>query len=161
MNGALAASGGHAAPVRVLLVDDHPVVREGVRAMLAPEPDIEVAGEAGSGDEAVALARHGAFDVVLMDLRMPGLDGFEATQSIKEAHPWIQVVFLTFYDELLPKRSPQETGAFAFLLKGCSPGLMRDVIFRAAREAWSQRWGSEPQEPATQGPGSPRAASAG
>ena len=59
-------------PVRVLLVDDHPVVREGVRAMLAPDPDIEVAGEAGSGDEAVALARNGSYDVILMDLRMPG-----------------------------------------------------------------------------------------
>ena len=64
--------------LRVLLVDDHPVVREGVRAMLASEPDIEVTGEAGSGDEAVALARDRAFDVILMDLRMPGTDGVDA-----------------------------------------------------------------------------------
>ena len=79
--------GGVGSPVtlKVLLVDDHPVVREGVRAMLAPEPDIEVTGEAGSGDEAVTLARPGAYDVILMDLRMPGTDGVAAIGQILAA----------------------------------------------------------------------------
>jgi len=77
-------SAGDPATLRVLLVDDHPVVREGVRAMLAPEPDIEVAGEAGSGDEAVAQARSGSFDVILMDLRMPGTDGVAAIGQIRD-----------------------------------------------------------------------------
>ena len=145
---------------RVLLADDGRETLALLHGILQYE-GVDVVGVAANGFEAVDMADRLRPDVVLMDLRMPGLDGFEATQSIKEAHPWIQVVFLTFYDELLPKRSPQETGAFAFLLKGCSPGLMRDVIFRAAREAWSKRRGSEQQEPATQAPGSPRAASAG
>ncbi|MER6795168.1 response regulator transcription factor, partial [Amycolatopsis mediterranei] len=61
--------------IRVMLVDDHPVVREGLRGMLEAEPDLTVVGEAGSGDEAVALDRVAVPDVVLMDLRMPGLDG--------------------------------------------------------------------------------------
>jgi DNA-binding NarL/FixJ family response regulator len=70
--------------IRVLLTDDHPVVRAGLRGMLAAEPDIEVAGEAGSGPEAVALTRTGRYDVVLMDLRMPGGDGVAATRQIAE-----------------------------------------------------------------------------
>ena len=144
--------------VNILLVDDQPANLLALQAILQDLGYNLV--EARSGEEALQRLAGGEFALVLLDVRMPGLDGFEATQSIKEAHPWIQVVFLTFYDELLPKRSPQETGAFAFLLKGCSPGLMRDVIFRAAREAWSKRWGGEPEVPATQAPAS-RAASAG
>ena len=85
-------------PVRVLLVDDHPVVREGVRAMLASEPDIEVAGEAGFGDEAVALARDRAFDVILMDLRMPGTDGVDAIGRLVAGDPAARIVVLTTYE---------------------------------------------------------------
>ena len=84
--------------VRVLLVDDHPVVREGVRAMLAAEPDIEVAGEAGSGDEAVALARNGRYDVILMDLRMPGTDGVDAIARLMAGDPGTRIVVLTTYE---------------------------------------------------------------
>jgi CheY-like chemotaxis protein len=71
--------------IRVLLADDHPVVRAGLRGMLAAEAGIEVAGEAGSGPEAVALARAGGYDVILMDLRMPGGDGVAATEQILAA----------------------------------------------------------------------------
>ena len=98
MNSGPPAGHGRAAPVRVLLVDDHPVVREGVRAMLAPEPDIEVAGEAGSGDEAVALARGGSFDVILMDLRMPGTDGVDAIGRLVAGDPEARIVVLTTYE---------------------------------------------------------------
>ena len=73
--------------IRVLLADDHPVVRAGLRGMLAAEADIEVAGEAASGPEAVARARTGGFDVILMDLRMPGGDGVAATEQILAADP--------------------------------------------------------------------------
>lgn len=73
--------------IRVLLADDHPVVRAGLRGMLAAEADIEVAGEAASGPEAVARARTGGFDVILMDLRMPGGDGVAATEHILAADP--------------------------------------------------------------------------
>jgi DNA-binding NarL/FixJ family response regulator len=84
--------------IRVLLADDHPVVRAGLRGMLAAEPDIEVAGEAGSGAEAVALSRAGGYDVILMDLRMPGCDGVAATEQIIAADPGARVVVLTTYE---------------------------------------------------------------
>ena len=74
--------------IRVVLADDHPVVREGLRGMLAAEPDIEVVGEAASGPEAVALAGRLRPDVVLMDLRMPGGDGVEATRLLAGTPSW-------------------------------------------------------------------------
>jgi DNA-binding NarL/FixJ family response regulator len=86
--------------IRVLLADDHPVVRAGLCGMLAAEPGIEVAGEAASGSEAVALARAGSYDVILMDLRMPGGDGVTATATaqILAANPDTRVLVLTTYD---------------------------------------------------------------
>ena len=87
-----------ASAIRVLLADDHPVVRAGLRGMLAAEPGIEVAGEAGSGPEAVALARASAYDVILMDLRMPGGDGVAATEQILAADPGARVLVLTTYE---------------------------------------------------------------
>jgi DNA-binding NarL/FixJ family response regulator len=84
--------------IRVLLADDHPVVRAGLRGMLAAEADIEVAGEAASGPEAVARARTGGFDVILMDLRMPGGDGVAATEHILAADPGARVLILTTYE---------------------------------------------------------------
>ena len=84
--------------IRVLLADDHPVVRAGLRGMLAAEADIEVAGEAASGPEAVARARTGGFDVILMDLRMPGGDGVTATEHILAADPDARVLILTTYE---------------------------------------------------------------
>jgi DNA-binding NarL/FixJ family response regulator len=84
--------------IRVLLTDDHPVVRAGLRGMLAAEPDIEVAGEAGSGPEAVALARVRQYDVILMDLRMPLGDGVTATEQIVAANPAARVLVLTTYE---------------------------------------------------------------
>jgi DNA-binding NarL/FixJ family response regulator len=84
--------------IRVLLADDHPVVRAGLRGMLAAEPDIEVAGEAGSGPEAVALAGAREYDVILMDLRMPLGDGVAATEQILAADPAARVLVLTTYE---------------------------------------------------------------
>src|SRR5258705_9905194 len=81
--------------IRVQLVDDHPVVRAGLAGMLHAEPDIEVVGEAGSADEAVAVARSVLPDVVLMDLRMPGGDGVTATAGVLAAAPAARVVVLT------------------------------------------------------------------
>ena len=83
--------------IRVLIVDDHPVVRTGLIAMLAAEPDIEVVGEGGSGSEAIRLAGQLAPDVVLMDLRMPGMDGVAATKAIV-AGGGPRVVVVTTYD---------------------------------------------------------------
>jgi CheY-like chemotaxis protein len=129
---------------RVLLADDGRETLALLHGVLQYE-GIDVIGVAANGFEAVDMADRLLPDVVLMDLRMPELDGFGATLLIKQNRPWIQVVFLTFYDELLPKESPQELGAFAYLLKGCSPGLMKDVIYQAATHAWEERWESRPE----------------
>ncbi|TMK86738.1 MAG: response regulator [Actinobacteria bacterium] len=124
---------------RVLLVDDDAETLVLLRAALEGE-GIDIVGAAGDGSEVETLVEKTEPDVVLMDLRMPGMDGFEATVGIKARYPWVQVIFLTFYEEMLPPRGPQEVGAFAYLVKGCSTELMRDVIFQARRHGSEQRW---------------------
>src|SRR5262245_10603368 len=95
---------------RVLLVDDDPETSALLRSVLEDE-GIAVVGCASEGTQALDLADRLQPDVVLMDLRMPGMDGFQATEMLKDRYSWMQVIFLTFYDELLPSRSPQEVGA--------------------------------------------------
>jgi two-component system, NarL family, nitrate/nitrite response regulator NarL len=123
----------------ILLVDDDAETRALLKGVLEDE-GIQVVGAASDGAEAVELADSLLPEVVLMDLRMPRMGGFEATRLITQKHTWMQVVILTFYDDLLPDRSPAEVGAFAYLVKGCSPTLMRDVIFQAWRVALESRW---------------------
>jgi len=115
--------------IRVMLADDHPVVRSGLRGMLAAEPDIEVAGEAGSGPEAVALARAREFDVILMDLRMPGGDGVAAIRELPDA----KVVVLTTYDTDADILHAVEAGAAGYLLKDASAAELADAVRAAAR----------------------------
>jgi DNA-binding NarL/FixJ family response regulator len=119
---------GSVGTLRVLLVDDHPVVREGVRAMLAPEPDIEVSGEAGSGDEAVTLARTGSYDVILMDLRMPGTDGVAAIGQILAGDPAARIVVLTTYET-----DADIVRAAGYLLKDAPRADVANAIRVAAR----------------------------
>ncbi|MEU8264869.1 response regulator transcription factor [Micromonospora sp. NPDC048999] len=119
--------------IGVLLVDDHPVVRAGVRGMLDGEPDIAVIGEAGSGAEAVASARALAPDVVLMDLRMPGLDGVSATGQIMAAAPAARVVVLTTYETDADILRAVEAGAAGYLLKDASRADLVNAIRVAAR----------------------------
>ena len=104
--------------IRVLLADDHPVVREGLRGMLAAEPDIEVVGEAASGPEAVALAERLRPDVILMDLRMPGGDGVEATRRLAGT----TVVVLTTYDSDTDILRAVEAGAARLPAEGHAAG---------------------------------------
>ena len=120
--------------VTVLIVDDHPVVREGMRGMLAGEPDIEVVGEAGDGAEAAELASSLQPDVVLMDLRMPGTDGVEATKLIVGASQpghGPAVVVVTTYDTDLDILRAVEAGARGYLLKDTP----RADLIRAIRAA--------------------------
>src|SRR3954464_11157490 len=84
-------------PIRVVLVDDHAIVRKGVRALLLTEPDIDVVGEAADGTAAVAAARELQPDVMLMDLVMPGMDGIEAIQQIMATQPAIRIVVVTSF----------------------------------------------------------------
>ncbi|WP_423918794.1 response regulator [Frigoribacterium sp. 2-23] len=102
---------------RTLVADDHPIVRHGVAALLDAEGDFDVVGEAADGVEAVALAARLAPDLVIMDLRMPGLDGVEATQRILEARPSTRVVVLTTYESDESILRAIEVGASGYLLK--------------------------------------------
>ncbi len=119
--------------IRVLLADDHPVVRAGLRGMLAAEADIEVAGEAASGPEAVARARTGGFDVILMDLRMPGGDGVAATEHILAADPGARVLILTTYETDADILRAVEAGATGYLLKDATPAELAAAVRAAAR----------------------------
>ena len=120
--------------IRVLLADDHPVVREGLRGMLSSEPDIDVAGEAASGTEAVALFASLHPDVVLMDLRMPGGDGVEAIEKIRAAHgSRAKVIVLTTFDTDADILRAVEAGAAGYLLKDAP----RADLLRAIRAAAS------------------------
>jgi DNA-binding NarL/FixJ family response regulator len=118
-------------PIRVLLADDHPVVRGGLAALLEVEPDLEVAGEAGDGEEAVAMAAALRPDVVLMDLRMPRVDGAEATARIVAEVPGTRVLVLTTYDTEGYVLPAIEAGAIGYLLKDAP----RDELLRAVRAA--------------------------
>ena len=119
--------------VNILIVDDHPVVRFGLRGMLEAYDDLRVVGEAGSGDEAIVLASATHPDVVLMDLRMPGTDGAAATARIRQEHPGMRVLVLTTYEgdaDILPAI---EAGATGYLLKDTPIGTLTEAIRAAAR----------------------------
>jgi DNA-binding NarL/FixJ family response regulator len=119
--------------VRVLLADDHPVVRAGLHGMLSAEPDLEVVAEAGSGDEAVVLAARHRPDVVLMDLRMPGTDGATATARIAAELPEVKVLVLTTYDTDSDIVRAVEAGAAGYLLKDTPREQLADAVRAAAR----------------------------
>jgi DNA-binding NarL/FixJ family response regulator len=118
--------------LRVIVADDHPVVREGVRAMLDAEPDLDVVGEAGSGAEAIALAARLRPDVVLMDLRMPGTDGVEATGAITAAG-YARVLVVTTYDTDTDILRAVEAGATGYLLKDTPRRELAEAVRAAAR----------------------------
>ena len=117
--------------IRLLLADDHPVVRDGLRGMLASEADFEVVGEAASGTEAVALTGRERPDVVLMDLQMPEMDGATATAEITARFPATRVLVLTTYDTDADILRAVEAGATGYLLKDTP----RERLFPAIRAA--------------------------
>jgi DNA-binding NarL/FixJ family response regulator len=119
--------------IRILLVDDHPVVRHGLRGMLDAEPDLTVVGEASSGTAGVAAARELTPDIVLMDLRMPDGDGVQATGQILAALPTARVVVLTTYETDRDILRAIEAGASGYLLKDASPAELADAVRAAAR----------------------------
>ncbi|GAA0464976.1 DNA-binding response regulator [Actinoplanes capillaceus] len=119
--------------IRILLVDDHPVVRMGLRGMLDAEPGLTVVGEASSGVEGVALALAERPDIVLMDLRMPGGDGVEAIERILAATSGVRVMVLTTYESDRDILRAIEAGAAGYLLKDASPRELADAVRAAAR----------------------------
>jgi DNA-binding NarL/FixJ family response regulator len=122
---------GCGAPVRLLIADDHPVVRDGLRGMFAGDPGFEVVAEAGDGAEAVALAERLGPDVVLMDLRMPRLDGVCAIRTMAERGLPARVLVLTTYDTDSDVLPAVKAGATGYLLKDTA----RDELVRAVRAA--------------------------
>ena len=119
--------------ITVLLVDDHQVVREGVRAFLDTQPDFSVIGEAESGEQALRLADEHVPDVILMDLVLPGdIDGVEATRQIKHHSPRTQVVVLTSYHEDEFIFPAIKAGALSYVLKDIGPEELADVIRKAS-----------------------------
>ena len=118
-------------PIRVLIVDDHPVVRAGIEGMLASQPDLEIVGQAADGAGAVALCADLHPAVVLMDLRMAGMDGVAATLTIKSRFPTIHVLVLTTYDSDADILRAIEAGATGYLLKDTP----REQLFQAIRSA--------------------------
>lgn len=115
--------------IKVLLVDDHTVVRDGVRTMLSSEPDIVVVGEASSGEEAVQRVQELEPHVVLMDIRMPKMSGIEAARRIKSARPTTSVIMLTMYDSDTYMVEAIRAGAAGYLTKDVS----RDLLCHAIR----------------------------
>jgi DNA-binding NarL/FixJ family response regulator len=115
--------------IRLLIVDDHPIVRDGLRGVFAAEPDLTVVGEAADGAEAVRHA--GSADVVLMDLRMPGMGGVEAITRLRETCPDVRVLVLTTFDTDSDVLPAIEAGATGYLLKDA-----RDELLRAVRSAY-------------------------
>ena len=116
-------------PIRVLIADDHPLFRSGMRALLAADLDTEVAGEATTGEEAIALAAELQPDIVLMDLQMPGLNGVDATRRILHASPNARILIVTMFDDDHSVFAAIRAGARGYVLKGANP----EEVLRAIR----------------------------
>jgi len=114
--------------IRILIVDDYPVVREGFRTMLSTDQTIEIVGEASDGAEAVAMVAEKKPNVVLMDIRMPNMDGIEATRHIKDKYPSISVIVLTMYDNDAYVIDAVRAGARGYLLKDASRELLLHTV---------------------------------
>ncbi|WP_203927753.1 response regulator [Virgisporangium ochraceum] len=120
--------------VRVLLVDDQALFREALATLLSVRDDIEVVGEAGNGSDAVRRAADLAPDVVLMDLRMPVLDGVAATRRLRAEHPAVRVIALTTFDDDEDVFAALRAGAVGYLLKDVSSARLVEAILAAARD---------------------------
>lgn len=129
-----------ARPSRVIIADDHELARLGLRTMLVPEPDLEVVGEATTGREAVAMSKELAPDLVLMDIRMPDLDGLVATRAIKEVHPRTSILIVTLSEDPDYLLEALRVGAAGYVLKDAS----RREVVTAVRQVLS---GESPLDP--------------
>jgi DNA-binding NarL/FixJ family response regulator len=120
-------------PLRILIADDHQLFRDGLKALLTSAPDLEVSGEAATGDEAIRLANANHPDLILMDLQMPEVNGIEATRRIIQDLPQMKVLMLTMFDDDHSVFSAMRAGARGYVLKG----IKHDEMLRAVRAAAS------------------------
>jgi DNA-binding NarL/FixJ family response regulator len=119
--------------VRMIIVDDHPVVRDGLRGIFSADDAFEVVGEAGDGPEALVVARDTRPDVVLMDLRMPRMSGAEVIRRLREQSPGLPVLVLTTFDDAADVLPAIEQGATGYLLKDTPRAELRSAVLAAAR----------------------------
>src|ERR687893_2763070 len=120
-------------PVRLLIADDHALVRQGLRGMLEREPDIEIVGEAHNGREAVDLCLTLGPNLVLMDVRMPEMDGLEATRAIKHERPEVGILMVTMHDNHDYVIEAAKAGAAGYVLKDAPRDELIGAVRRAAR----------------------------
>ena len=119
--------------IKILVVDDHAIVREGVRMILAKEGDLEVVGEAGDGQQALDLTERAQPDVVIMDISMPGMGGIEATQTIRAKHPEVQVLALTMHEDESYVFQLLRAGAAGYVLKRAAAQDLVQAVRAAAK----------------------------
>lgn len=115
--------------LRILIADDHPLFRDGIRLMLSTAPDMKLIGEATSGDEAVRLAAELQPDVILMDIKMPGINGIEATRQILQASPHIRILIVTMFEDDASVFTTMKVGARGYVLKDAD----KEDMLRAIR----------------------------
>ncbi len=120
-------------PTKVLLVDDHAVVREGYRRLLEDEPSIRVVGEAGNASDACERARALGPDVVVMDIALPGTSGIEATRRMLRDQPHLRVLIFSMYDDAVYARRALEAGALGYLSKASAPEALIQAIYAVSR----------------------------
>ncbi len=118
---------------RILIADDHGVLRAGLRALLSAEPDLEVLGEAADGDEALRLARELQPDIVLMDINMPGAGGIETTRQLLELRPEVRVLMLTVHEDTCLLQAALQAGAAGYILKRAVESELVNAIQAVAR----------------------------
>ncbi len=128
-------------PIRVMIVDDHQIVREGLQILLAEESEFEVVGTAGDGATALALAETLTPDVIMMDLMLPDLDGIEVTRRILHSHPAMRVLILTTFAEDQSVRNAIRAGAIGYLLKD----VLKADLLRALRDTAAGRASLHPE----------------
>lgn len=114
--------------ITVLLVDDHEIVREGIKHIVQNLGDVQIIGEAKSGEEAIEYVRHNKPDVILMDVNMKGIGGIEATRKIKKAFPNVRVIGLTVHTDTPSAASLLKAGAMGYVTKGCPVEEIRTAI---------------------------------
>ena len=123
------------APIRVFLVDDQPAIRQGLRLRLSTEADLIVVGEASDGPEAIALAGGLRPDVIVLDVMMPGMNGFMAAQGLRTAAPGSAIVMLSLQDDVASRAQALAAGAAIFVAKHEADLLLVDAIRHAAANA--------------------------